>query len=65
VGKRLLWNIGVLKRLLAGKRMRCLELEMTQAEIVVSTRLTNVGTSDPQCTGGTVGGRGGAADSRV
>lgn len=31
---------------LAGKRMRCLELEMTQAEIVASTRLTNVGTSD-------------------
>jgi hypothetical protein len=33
-----------------GKRMRCLNFEMPYSEIVVSTRLANVGTSDYHLT---------------
>lgn len=34
-----------------GKRMRCFDLEMPQAEIVNSTQLANVGISDGHLTG--------------
>lgn len=49
-----------------GKRMRCLDFEMPYSEIVVSTRLANVGISDGLRPGWhQVGAREGAADSRV